>query len=529
MTQGPLTIVQASTDKRPEIKVTLELARVTEEAIGALASDGEVFHRGGILVHVVRAFEAPGARRRAETPIIRELPVATLRVRLAACARWLRFDGKNWERCNAPDSIVQAVHTRGQWGGVRPLVGVITSPTLRPDGSILQEAGYDKSTGLLFWPSARFAPIAESPTKEDAEVATRALLDLVSDFPFATEADRSAWLAGVLTILSRHAVSGPVPLFAVDGTTRGSGKSKLVDVAVSLACGHDAARSSLAGPDEEQRKQITSLLLQGDPVILIDNVSSSRKLGGPSLDAVLTSNVWRDRLLGKTSVLTVPARAVWWATGNNLGFAGDLARRSLRIRLASPLENPEARSDFRHPDLVAYVLRERARLVAHALTILRAYHVAGRPWAEGHAWGSFEAWTRLVVGAVRWVGEACPLAARATEDEWADEERLHAAAILAALEDMGRDGAGPFSAREVIDALFPREEEHGPAPDRYPSYAAGRAALEAATSARGVPSTHQVGLFLRRIRERVVDGRRLVATLDPRIKIQRWHAARVGS
>ena len=60
-----------------------------------------------------------------------------------------------------------------------------------------------------------------------------------------------ACLAGVLTLVGRHAISGPCPLFAVSGNTRGSGKSRLVDCAVKLAHGTKAARSTLSGTDEE--------------------------------------------------------------------------------------------------------------------------------------------------------------------------------------------------------------------------------------------------------------------------------------
>lgn len=529
---GTLRVVAArdEADERPEIKIDHELADVTEEAVEALATDEEVFQRGGMLVHVVRPLNAA---KRAGAPVIRELPSAVLRVRLTQAARWMRWDSrtKEWKRGTCPEAIVHAVHARGTWttprARVRPLVSVITAPTIRPDGSLLQAAGYDDPTGLLYWPSAKFAAVPEEPTLEDAEVAACTLLDLVRDFPFATDADRSAWLAGVLTIVARPAINGPVPLFAIDGTTRGSGKSRLVDAAVRLACGHDAERTALSHQDEEQRKQITSLLLGGDPVILVDNVASNRKLGGAALDSVLTSVTWKERLLGQTSHVSVPARAVWWATGNNLQLAGDLARRCLKIRLASPLENPEARTDFKYPDLLREIERRRHVLVASALTILRAHAVAGRP-GSFRTWGSFESWSRLIPPALTWVGLSNPMDVRATEDESADEERLHAAAVIAALAYItGGEPERAITARELVARLYPTgttfEEDLPPDPDT--SFPAAREALEVATSAKGVPNARAVGQFLRRIVGRVVDGRRVAFVLDAHLKIQRWHSA----
>lgn len=516
---GALRVVEGG-DKRPEIVITHDLSTVTDEAAKHLARDGEIYQRGGELVHVVTPTPvSPGVAR---VPMIRALPLPTLRVRLSEIARWVKADAKgNYKRVAVPDSVTHAVHTRGQWERVRPLVGVVTAPTMRPDGSVLQAAGYDRKTGLLLWPSRAYVEVPEKPTRDDAIAAAEAVLDLVIDFPFATAEDKTAWLAGLLTLVGRHAINGPCPLFAIDANMRGSGKSRLCDVAVLLAHGTKAARSSISGVDEEMRKQITSILAEGSPAALLDNVRSGAKLGGPAFDALLTSDVWKERNLGKIQNLTLPARTVWWATGNNLRFAGDLTRRALRIRLESPLEDPEDRDDFKHgagDKLLDHVERSRMVLVTQALLILRAHAVAGRPEC-GRAWGSFEGWSRVVVSAIRWLGLPDPLNVRATEDESADEDRLFAAAIAAMLGDVGR----PLTARELVTELYPygHYEGEGP-PDVHDSYPAARDALEAATNARGTPTPLHVGHFLKRIQGRIVDGRAVVSQLDPHLKIQRW-------
>lgn len=516
---GALRVVEGG-EKRPEIIVTHDLSAITDQAAEHLARDGEIYQRGGELVHVVTPTAvSPGVRA---VPAIRALPLPTLRVRLAEIVRWVKSDAKgNYKRVAVPDAIVQAVHSRGQWEKVRPLVGVLTAPTMRPDGSVLQAPGYDKATGLLLWPSTRFVEVPERPSRDEAINAAGAVLDLVCDFPFASDKDRSAWLAGVLTLVGRHAIHGPCPLFAIDANTRGSGKSRLVDVAVMLAHGAKAARSSISGVDEEMRKQITSILAEGAPAALLDNVKSGGKLGGAAFDALLTSDVWKERLLGKTQNLTLPARTVWWATGNNLRFAGDLARRTLKIRLESPLEDPEDRTDFKHgagDALLYHVDRQRRFLVAQALIVLRAHAVAGRPEC-GRAWGSFEGWSRVVASAIRWLDLPDPLEVRATEDETADEDRLFASALAACLVAIDR----PVTARELVAELYPfgAYEGEGP-PDASETYAPAREALETATNARGVPSVLHVGHVLKRLHGRVIDGRAIVSTFDRHVKIQRW-------
>lgn len=519
---GALRVIEGG-DDRPEIVITQELSDVTDQAAAALSRDGEIYQRGGALVHVVTPTDAPGT---SGVPVIRDLPIATLHVRLAQVVRWLKLGAKgNYNRVPVPGAIIQAVHSRGQWDAVRPLVGVLTAPTIRPDGSVLQVAGYDRPTALLFYPSEPFIEVPDRPTRDDARGAAEAILDLVCDFPFATENDRTAWLAGVLTLVGRHAIAGPCPLFAVSGNTRGSGKSRLVDCAVKLAHGVKAARSSLSGTDEEQRKQITSLLAEGCASALIDNVKTGTRLGSPAFDALLTSEVWKDRLLGKTQNLTLPARTVWWATGNNLRFAGDLPRRTLRIRIESPLEDPEDRHDFKHGEgnaLLELVSRRRFALVTQALIILRAHAIAGRP-ACGRAWGSFESWSGIVAAPIRWLDLPDPLEARATEDETADEERLQGSAVIAALEAIGR----AVSARELLGELYPFGHYDGEAPpDPSPTYAAARESLEEACNGKGHPDPTRAGHLLKRLQGRVIDGACVYGEIDPHRKIMLWTARR---
>ena len=132
---------------------------------------------------------------------------------------------------------VAAVDARGDWPELRPLEGIVCSPTLRPDGSILCEAGYDAATGLYYVPHGERIELIPNPTWDDARKACSALLEVVRDFPFASDGHRAAWLALVLTPLAWHAFYGPAPLHLIDANTRGSGKSLLADVAALSRAG----------------------------------------------------------------------------------------------------------------------------------------------------------------------------------------------------------------------------------------------------------------------------------------------------
>jgi hypothetical protein len=88
-----------------------------------------------------------------------------------------------------------------------------------------------------------------------------------------------------------------------------------------------------------------------------------------------------------------------------------MVTRVIACRMDSGLENPGARKFDR--DLRVYVPENRPRLVVAALTILRAFVVAGRPGArELEPFARFEDWSNLVRGALIWLGEPDPLATR---------------------------------------------------------------------------------------------------------------------
>jgi putative DNA primase/helicase len=116
----------------------------------------------------------------------------------------------------------------------------------------------------------------------------------------------------------------------------------------------------------------------------------------------------------------VPIDCMFFVTGNNLAVGTDTARRSIRVRLESNHENPEERTDFAHPRLTQWVQAERQRLLAAAITMLRAYICAGKPSQDLTPLGSFDGWSDLVRAAITWVGEPDPALARVTAEDAMD-------------------------------------------------------------------------------------------------------------
>ncbi len=482
-----------------EITVGPDESRVIDEAIEALAPQENIYQRGGCLVQVVQGTEPPrGIARPKDAPRVAPMRPARLRELLADAAVWYRPVGDDeLERIHPPDWVVKAIEARGQWHGVRRLEAVVEVPVLRADGTILRTPGYDASTGIIFQPQTEFPRIPEQPTRADAQHARDTLLEVVEDFPFATEAHRAGWLAGTLTPLARYAFHGPAPLFLFDANVRGCGKSLLTDATSEINTGREMARMSQPHNDDEFRKRITAIAVAGEPLILIDNLD--RTFGSASLDAALTATSWSDRIL-KTSEMAsgVPLFATWYATGNNVIMAADTARRTLHIRLDSPEENPEERSAFHHPKLLLWVRQERPRLAAAAVTILAAYSAAGRPVMGLTPWGSFEAWSDLVRQAIVWSGMPDPGTTRGELSTQADREAVALRQLIAGWSEIDPSGTG-MTVATALKTLIER-------PNQYEGL---RAALwELALPKDGKTlNPRSIGMKLHHLRRRVVDGK----------------------
>jgi hypothetical protein len=253
-------------------------------------------------------------------------------------------------------------------------------------------------------------------------------LELFADFPFVEPHHRSAALAALLTLVARPAIRGPVPMFVFSATVAGTGKGLLAHAIALIALGRDPDVQTCSEQDEEQRKMLTSIALEGQPLVVLDNIVG--QLGGANLDAAITSTTWADRRLGGNTMVRLPWRACLWATLNGMQVRGDLVRRVIPVALDARVERPEERAGWRFPRLAEHVRRHRGAFLADALTILRAYVEAGRPRQAVAPIGSFEAWSDLVRNAIVWAGEPDPVIGQAQLRIDADPAAEQLAAVL---------------------------------------------------------------------------------------------------
>jgi hypothetical protein len=393
---------------------------------------------------------------------------------------------------------VQALHTRGMWNGIRELTAVTDVPFMRPDGTICQTNGYDAATGVLLEMQFEYPPIPEFPTQQDAYAAAMEILDLVAEFPFASNAGRAGFLAALVTVLARHAFEGPSPLFLFDANVRGAGKTLLSSVIGLITTGHPVPVTTYTKNQEELRKSITSTVMAGHQLVLLDNLEGT--LGCATLDRALTSTQWRDRVLGGNQIVQLPMLTTFLATGNNVVLKADSPRRVIPIRLESPEERPETRSGFKRKNLLRSVRENRPHLVKAALIVLRAYWCAGRPDLGLGNFGGFEGWSQNPRSAVVYAGLPDPLGTLAEAHEAADETMEALRAVMNAWKILDPHNRG-YVVSDLVRDLYGKES---PSDDERRL----RAALEDLTGALPArpPSSREIGNTLRAHRKRVVDG-----------------------
>ncbi|OYU90126.1 MAG: hypothetical protein CFE29_14095 [Bradyrhizobiaceae bacterium PARB1] len=412
----------------------------------------------------------------------------------------------------APLRLAEHMLARPDKWKIPTLTGIIETPALRRDGSLLADEGYDAASGLLLdMGGVTFPAIPDEPTREDAWAALKFLKLPLAGFPFIADgpkgksASRSVMLSAMLTALVRRSLPS-APMHGFSAPTPGTGKTLAVQVAAVIATGHEVTAMSQGANAEEDEKRLFSVLMQGDSVVLIDNVT--RPIGGNALCTILTEQFWQSRMLGVSRNATVATNVLMTASGNNLVFEGDMTRRALLCRMDAGIENPEGRSfDM---NLKQWVPANREKLVAAGLTVLRAFVVAGRPGLHKlSAFGSFEQWSGLVRGALVWLGQPDPCLTRshiAAEDPVKAELAELLTAIYAAR------GSEWFSAGELLAI---NETDDAP----------GASILDVIESIMPRVNKKILGHYLKSHERQIISGLRIEVTKDTDRKINLYRVA----
>lgn len=276
-----------------------------------------------------------------------------------------------------PTKVTAAVLSSAEWPGLQPLAGIVGMPVIRRDGTLLQAPGYDPTSHLYLSPSVDVDPIDGALTPGQVEESKAFVFDtLLRDFEWDSPADRANYIGLLVTPFLRRHLRCMTPLGIVTATMPGSGKSILAGL-IGLLVGQKTL--SWADDDRELEKVITSAFTVEAGVVVFDNLEEGAAINSPILANLLTNQTWSGRILGASRIRSWPNERLWLATGNNLRVGGDIASRSVLVRLSPRAPHPEERTGFLIPNLDEWLTNpaNRAATIRHLLVLILDWTRAG--------------------------------------------------------------------------------------------------------------------------------------------------------
>jgi hypothetical protein len=377
-----------------------EMHSIIDAVEKVFADANTIYQSGGLLVVI---------KTDAQTKHAEIIPINkdALTKQLSAQIIWEKYDGraKSLVRCDPPTRHVAIFYNAQEYKYLPALIGISRQPYFREqDGQLITDPGYDatsKRYGVFDGKAYSFP----EPTRAAAEAALALLNELLIEFSFPTEHDKSAALSAIFTAVTRPSLN-LAPAFHVRAPASGSGKSYLCDLIGQFATPGESQSVSYPTTSEEATKSMLSALLSGPAVIEFDDMATDWIPHGV-INRILTSETITDRILGVSKMATVSTRTLILGSGNNVGPIRDLSRRVLTIHLDTRSATP---ATIQYKGLpIDQVKANRESYITAVLTIILAWQVAGKPKAKVDNIVSYSGdWSNYCRQPLLWLGLTDP-------------------------------------------------------------------------------------------------------------------------
>lgn len=350
------------------------------------------------------------------------------------------------EQRQPPIQIADKILSSGDWPQLPVLRRVSRLPPVTLAGCIGLKPGYDMQSQTYYLGQPVVIP--DTPTRGDALSAMHRLLRYVRVVKFATDTDKSKWLALLLTLATRTAYD-KAPAFLISATCQGSGKTTLAMIAYKLLYAERIIPADYKNSDDSEWGKSLYGWAQM-PLILWDNQADGRCIRNPGLAAILTSGVGTARELAKHKFLDADfGSSVFCFTGNKTTLDADLACRTVVINLnGKPDRDPNfSPQQDRNFDAV------RPQALRDVYTIIRAWALAGCPPMAAAPHDRFGEWSQVVQQVCMWLGMENPV----TDNEEMNVDHEYLRIFLLETERLFKDK--PFRPADLINRV--NNEEAG--------------------------------------------------------------------
>jgi putative DNA primase/helicase len=254
---------------------------------------------------------------------------------------------KKWRNTDPPTKHIEAIIEAGHGPVYVDVTGIITAPTMRRDGSLITEPGYDTKTKLWYRPTT--VELVKLPhigtTRPEAEAALKDLRYLIEECAFKSGRggiDEAVALAAMMTVVLRGAFPY-APLFFFHKPESGTGGTYLTKIISNIVLGRDAVPMSVSDDPKEFKKELEAAAYEASPILPLNNLTFD--LQSSQLSQIITEGGLKIRRFGKNDELMYcDCRAMTvLANGNNVHVVGDMVRRTLTARLDTGMERPETK------------------------------------------------------------------------------------------------------------------------------------------------------------------------------------------
>ncbi len=292
-------------------------------------------------------------------------------------------------------------HYQRRYDGALPFVAAIaTLPITSGDGRLICADGLDHERGIVFNVDPKLMKSLPDRLSCDRETVGDALRFLLTEWLCDVETDfagKCTLVALALTVIERSLLDER-PTFFVTAGRRGGGKTTALKMVLGVVTGTAVAAAAWSPNEEERRKALHSHLMSGAAYILWDNINRGTHISCPHIERSCTARDYTDRRLGVSEVVRTSAATIHAFTGNNISPKGDLASRSLQVRIDVNRTDPENRK-FKHPNILAWTSLNRSKILCALYTILLGNPELAKPH-DAPSKTRFPMWYRLVGSAV---------------------------------------------------------------------------------------------------------------------------------
>ena len=491
---------------KPTIKAEAgNIGSIADAGERELAATKRYYQRGGLIVSIATD---PESRETVIKPVSQP---ALLRA-LSGCAIWTRYDARSDADVviDPPPKHVNVLFDSEAYAHLAALSGIARQPHLRPDGSLVRDAGFDALTGLFGVFDTRLFSVPDKPNRQQALDALQELRGLLTEFEFKNAHDEAAALAGTLTAAIRPSLT-TAPMFHIKAPQIASGKSYLSGIIAAFASPSTPSAVAFPSNEDECQKLLLATLMAAPGAVVFDNLTTDL-IPYKSLCSALTEEFLTGRILGVSKTATVGTRTLFLSSGNNVDAVKDMARRCITIAIDPKVETPAER--LFKGDPLTTVRKDRARYVSLALTVIRGWLVSDDAPTACKPIASYGQWSNWVRQPLMWLGLPDP-AKRVFEQLAQDPDRETLGRLLHAWK--ATFGTSPAMIRESVDKAL-----NGHATDEL------REILREIADERGEINRRRLGKWISRKQGVIVDGLRFERASGT-TSAERWQVKSVAS